>query len=364
MQTPVRLLAALLGVVLLLPLAACATTPHGSSGASSPPPFANAYPAPGDTGERASLWYYLHRAWVQLTRDLSTTELPATVPLDARELERHRFAVAWLGHATLLVHAGSSWILIDPALLEYVGPVWGFGPARLTDLPIAPEALPHVDVVLISHDHHDHLDLPSVRHLAGQPGGPPRFLVGRGLRPWFEENVAAPVEELDWYEHRTIGDVDLTFVPAQHSSGRSLGAKNGTLWGGWVVALGEQRFYFPGDTAYVEQLFKDIRARVREIQLAAIPIGAYTPRKWMRFEHLDPDEAVRAHLDVGAIRSFGVHWATFQLGDEEPYQPALDLVRATKSRSVEGFGTVAIGRIVDVPAPSLSSPVLVASPAQ
>jgi N-acyl-phosphatidylethanolamine-hydrolysing phospholipase D len=116
------------------------------------------------------------------------------------------------------------------------------------------------------------------------------------------------------------------------------------------VGLGERRFYFPGDTAYVEQLFRDIHARVGEIQLAAIPIGAYTPREWMRFEHLDPDEAVRAHLDLEAIRSIGVHWATFQLGDEAPYQPALDLARATRSRSVEGFGTVAIGRIVDVPA--------------
>jgi N-acyl-phosphatidylethanolamine-hydrolysing phospholipase D len=350
MHTPVRLLAALLGAVLVLSLAACATAAAGKPGATTTAPFANVYPSPGDTGERVPLSYYLHRAWVQLTRDLSTTLLPATVPLDAKDLERHRFAVAWLGHATLLVHAGSSWILIDPALFTYVGPVWGFGPSRLTDLPVAPEALPHIDLVLISHDHHDHLDLPSVRHLAEQPGGPPRFLVGRGLRPWFEENVTAPVEELDWYERRTIGDVDLTFVPAQHSSGRSLSKKNATLWGGWVVGLGEQRFYFPGDTAYVEQLFKDIRARVGEIHLAAIPIGAYTPREWMRFEHLDPDEAVRAHLDLEAIRSIGVHWATFQLGDEAPYQPALDLAGETKSRSVEGFGTVAIGRIVDVPA--------------
>jgi N-acyl-phosphatidylethanolamine-hydrolysing phospholipase D len=348
MHATVRLLAPLLGAVLVLSLAACATSAVATPGATTPPPFPNAYPAPGDTGERVPLSYYLHRAWVQLTRDLSTTLLPATVPLDARDLEGHRFAVAWLGHATLLVHAGASWILIDPALFTFVGPVWGFGPARLTDLPIAPEALPHIDLVLISHDHHD---LPSVRHLAEQPGGPPRFLVGRGLRPWFEENVVAPVEELDWYERRTIGDVDLTFVPAQHSSGRSLGKRNATLWGGWVVALGEQRFYFPGDTAYVEQLFKDIHASVGEIQLAAIPIGAYTPRDWMRFEHLDPDEAVLAHLDLGANRSIGVHWATFQLGDEAPYQPALDLARATKSRSVEGFGTVAIGRIVDVPAP-------------
>jgi hypothetical protein len=122
-----------------------------------------------------------------------------------------------------------------------------------------------------------------------------------------------------------------------------------------VVGAGAQRFYFPGDTSNVKELFTDIRSRVGEIQLAALPIGAYTPREWMRFEHLDPDEAVLAHLDLGAVRSFGVHWATYQLGDEEPYQPALDLARSTVARSVSSFDLVAIGQIVDVPPPSATA---------
>jgi L-ascorbate metabolism protein UlaG (beta-lactamase superfamily) len=289
---------------------------------------------------------------VQLTRDVATTRLPETVALDLRELEARPFAVAWLGHATTLVRAGSRWILMDPALFTYVGPVRGFGPKRLTPLPLPAEALPHIDAVLISHDHFDHLDLASVRHLAAQAGGPPRFLVGRGLGRWFDENAGVQAEELDWWDRLPVGDVDVTFVPAQHSSGRTPWSKNQTRWGGWVVGAGAQRFYFPGDTSYVGQLFKDIRARVGEIHLAALPIGAYTPREWMRFEHLDPDEAVLAHLDLGAVRSFAVHWATYQLGDEEPYQPALDLARSTLDRSVRNFDLVAIGQIVDVPAPS------------
>jgi L-ascorbate metabolism protein UlaG (beta-lactamase superfamily) len=328
-----------------LTLAACATAgEHG--------PMTNAYPAPEDTGRRAPAWYFLRRAWVQLTRDVAKTRLPETLPLDLPALEARRFAVTWLGHATLLVRAGTQWILTDPALFTYVGPVPGFGPRRLTKLPLPTEALPHVDAVLVSHDHFDHLDLASVRRLAAQPGGPPRFLVGRGLGPWFAGDVGVVAEELDWWDRRALGEVGITFVPAQHSSGRSPWSRNRTRWGGWVVGLGAQRFYFPGDTSYVPELFRDVRSAVGEIQLAALPIGAYSPRDWMRFEHLDPDEAVLAHLDLGAVRSIGVHWATFQLGDEEPYQPALDLARAAQLRAVAGFDVVPIGRIVDVPEPA------------
>jgi L-ascorbate metabolism protein UlaG (beta-lactamase superfamily) len=317
--------------------------------------IANAYSAPEDSGQRAPARYFLRRAWVQLTRDVEHTRLPETVGLDLREMERRPFAVAWLGHATTLVRAGPRWILLDPALFTYVGPVRGFGPKRLTPLPLLLEAFPRIDAVLISHDHFDHLDLASVRHLAAQPGGPPRFLVGRGLGRWFAENVGVVAEELDWWDRRPLGDVDVTFVPAQHSSGRTPWGKNETRWGGWVVGHRAQRFYFPGDTAYVAELFRDIRSRMGEIQLAALPIGAYTPREWMRFEHLDPEEAVRAHLDLGAVRSIGVHWATFQLGDEEPYQPALDLAQAVQARALRGFDVVPIGQVVDVPEPTPSA---------
>jgi L-ascorbate metabolism protein UlaG (beta-lactamase superfamily) len=340
------------GSALLMTLAACATASGPRPGSPDPAAIANAYPAPADTGQRAPAWYFLRRAWVQLTRDRSTTRLPETLPLDLPALEARRFAIAWLGHATTLVRAGTSWILMDPSLFTYVGPIRGFGPKRLTPLPLPAEALPHVDAVLISHDHFDHLDLASVRHLAAQAGGPPRFLVGRGLGRWFAENVGVEAEELDWWDRLPLGDVDLTFVPAQHSSGRTPWGKNETRWGGWVVGLGAQQFYFPGDTSYLAQLFRDVRSRLGEIQLAALPIGAYTPREWMRFEHLDPEEAVLAHLDVGAVRSIGVHWATFQLGDEEPYQPALDLARAVQAHAADGFDVVPIGQVVDVPEPT------------
>jgi L-ascorbate metabolism protein UlaG (beta-lactamase superfamily) len=285
---------------------------------------------------------------VQITRDLDATDVPPTVPLDTDAMAGQRFAVSWLGHASLLVRAGGLWILIDPVLSDTAGPVPGFGPARLAPLPIAPSALPHIDVVLVSHDHYDHLDSATVRRLARQSGGPPRFLVGQGLGDWFADEVGAKAEEFVWWQAREIGGITLTFVPAQHSSGRTPWHRNDTLWGGWVIGDGERRFYFPGDTAYVAELFRDVRRRLGPVDLVAMPIGAYRPRPLMRHEHLDPDDAVQAHTDVEASRSFGVHWGTFQLGDEEPFEAATDLAAAVRSRGVAGFGLVAIGASVGV----------------
>jgi L-ascorbate metabolism protein UlaG (beta-lactamase superfamily) len=338
----------------VLGVAACAS--QFVAAPSAPPPFVNAYPAADDTGERAPLGYFLRRARVQLTRDAAATELPPTVPLDLEAMAQRPFAVAWLGHSTLLVRAGGLWLMTDPVLSDYATPLPPFGPKRLTPLP--PGVLPRIDVVLISHDHYDHLALPTIERLARQPGGPPRVLAGRGLAAWFAREAALAGEDFDWWQSTAHGELRITFVPAQHSSGRSLGTRNRTLWGGWVVEHGERRFYFAGDTAYSAPLFADLRRRFGPPGLAALPIGAYQPRAWMRHEHTDPGEAVQAHLDLGAVRSFGIHWATFQLGDEEPMQPAKDLAAVLAERGVDGFGLLPVGGWFDVEAvaaPALAS---------
>lgn len=315
--------------------------------ASSPPRHMNAYPAVGDGADRAPFTYFFRRAWVQLTRDEAATELPPVVPLDIADLARRSMAVAWIGHSTQLVRAGEQWIMIDPALAKYIGPLDGFGPKRLTPLPFDLKDLPRIDVVLISHDHFDHLDLRSVRLLAQQSGGPPRFLVGRGLGAWFERRLGLRAEEFDWWQTHAFGEVDITFLPAQHSSGRTFTDRNRTLWGGWLIEHRDRRFYYAGDTAFVEKLFLEIRARTGPIDLAALPIGAYQPRRWMRREHTDPAEAIRAQRLLGAPRAFGVHWATFQLGDEEPIQPAKDLA-ATLSVDRPDFRILPIGGVLEI----------------
>jgi L-ascorbate metabolism protein UlaG (beta-lactamase superfamily) len=338
----------------VLAMAACASWVGDAARAPEPQRFSNPYAVAEDTGARVPGTYFLRRAWVQITRDLTRTEVPPTVALDLAAMAQRPFAVSWLGHSAMLMRVGGLWVLFDPVLTDTAGPVAGFGPARLTALPVALQDLPRIDVVLTSHDHYDHLDLPTVRHLAGQPGGPPRFMVGQGLAPWFKENAQVDAQSFAWWQATVVAGVTFRFVPAQHNSGRGLRHRNTTLWGGWVVEHDVQgqprRFYFAGDTAYVQALFKDIRARIGTIDLAALPIGAYLPRPLMRHEHTDPDDAVMAHLDLGSTRSFGVHWGTFQLGDEEPFQAARDLAIAVRQRAVTGFGLLPIGAVLDIDA--------------
>ena len=338
----------LLALLLTGTVAACATAVITGKTDGPVTPFRNPYVVPEDTGARVGSTYFFRRAWIQITRDLDATDVPPTVPLDIAALADQEFAVSWLGHASMLVRARGLWILIDPVLSDTAGPVPGFGPARLAPLPIAPEALPHIDAVLVSHDHYDHLDRTTVRRLARQSGGAPRFFVGKGLAAWFEAEVGVRADEFVWWQARSIGDITFTFVPAQHNSGRSPWHRNDTLWGGWVISNDGYRFYFPGDTAYVAELFRDIRRRIGPVHLAALPIGAYRPRALMRHEHLDPDDAVQTHNDVEAIRSFGVHWGTFQLGDDEPFDAATDLAAAVRDRGAKGFGLAPIGSTIGV----------------
>jgi len=181
--------------------------------------------------------------------------------------------------------------------------------------------------VLISHNHYDHLDLPSVKALAAQAGGPPRFYVPLGLAPWFQDAGITTTTEMDWWDSREDAGLKVNFVPAQHWSARTLWDRNETLWGGFVVEHPRFRFLFTGDTGYSRD-FSDIGQRFGSIDLAAIPIGAYDPRWFMAPQHVDPDESVLIHRDVHARQSLAVHWGTFVLTDEPLDEPPKKLAQA------------------------------------
>ncbi|MEU9169592.1 MBL fold metallo-hydrolase [Streptomyces sp. NPDC048420] len=241
---------------------------------------------------------------------------PAPLPaVDARTI-----AVSWAGHASWVVRIGGLTILTDPVWSRRILGT----PARITPVGIDWNALPRIDAVVISHNHYDHLDAPTLRRL---PRDTPVF-VPAGLARWFHRRRFTAVTELDWWEAAELNGVRFDFVPAHHWSKRSLTDTCRTLWGGWVLTAQDgQRVYFAGDTGY-GHWFAHIGNRYPGIDLALLPIGAYDPRWWLSDVHCDPEEAVRATQDLGAARMAPMHWATFVLSAEPVLEPLTRVRRA------------------------------------
>ena len=194
------------------------------------------------------------------------------------------------------------------------------------------EELPRIDVVLISHNHYDHLDEQSVIALNAQKGGPPLFIVPLGIERWLHGVGITHTRALDWWDTVQVQELTVHLVPVQHWSRRTLADTNTTLWGGFVIE-GEsrgkkRRVFFSGDTGYSKQHFSEIGSRFGGVDLALIPIGAYEPRWFMSAQHVNPEEAVQVHRDLRARLSVGIHWGTFQLTDEPIDQAVTDLAAA------------------------------------
>ncbi len=295
--------------------------------------YRNNYPHP----EKASFW-----AWqFERMRDglpkppPGGWNLPA-VRTDAEALRAPGTnpSMTWIGHATVLVRLAGRNVLFDPMFSERASPVAFAGPKRIVPLPLSVADLPRIDVVMISHNHYDHLDEASVRQLAAMPQGSPRFLVPLGLKAWFLDLGIERVEEYDWWNATTEGALTITFVPVQHWSRRRLDDINQTLWGGWVVEGEGLRLIHTGDTGYSGD-FRDIGARLGPFDMAFIPIGAYAPRWFMKVMHLDVPEAVQVRADLRAERAIGMHWGTFEgLTDEPLDEPPRILAQQRQARGL------------------------------
>ncbi|PZE19667.1 MBL fold metallo-hydrolase [Paenibacillus xerothermodurans] len=226
---------------------------------------------------------------------------------------RNETTISWIGHSTFLVQIGGLNIVTDPVWANLMG----FG-KRLTPPGIALSDMPPVDIVLISHGHYDHLHFPSLRRLPGNP----LFLIPEGLQSLFYKKGLQRVEQCSWWERKKWGDVEFVFVPAQHWSKRTLWDRDTSHWGGWVIRKrstepgGYVTIYFAGDSGYFRG-FREIGRRF-DIDYALLPIGAFKPEWFNHLEHVSPEQAVRAYLDLGASAFIPMHYGTFKLADDTP----------------------------------------------
>ncbi len=238
----------------------------------------------------------------------------------------------WIGHSTLMVSIDGINLLTDPVFSERASPFSFAGPKRVTALPLTIPELPKIDVVLISHNHYDHLSLPSLKALYNaQPEI--HYFVPLGLAEIIRSAGISRVTELDWWQTIQHGKLEITSTAVRHWSSRKGFDRNRTLWSGWWVNWPDFSFYFAGDTGYSDD-FKQTYARFGAPDLAAIPIGAYLPRPFMKDAHVNPDEAVQIFQDLQPKRAIAIHWGTFKLTSEPLAEPPARLKQALKAQKI------------------------------
>ena len=265
---------------------------------------------------------------------------PAAVPLTAHDpppsnVAPGQAAVTFIGHSTFLVRTASMTFVTDPVFTTHAGPLGWLGPRRVRPPAIAPASLPPIDLVLVSHNHYDHLQPSSLALFADRAS----FVAPLGLA-----DIVPKARELDWWQRVTIGGAEITCVPAQHFSSRTPWDRNQTLWCGFVVRVDGMTIYFAGDSGYTSQ-FTEIGIRCPSIDVALIPIGAYEPRWFMQPMHMNPEEAVRTHVDVKARASIAMHFGTFHLTDEAIDDPprALEKARTAAGVAPDAFRVLDFG---------------------
>ncbi|HLI22486.1 MAG TPA: MBL fold metallo-hydrolase [Stellaceae bacterium] len=256
---------------------------------------------------------------------------PPPLPAPPR---RGEIAATYIGHATLLLRFAGFAVLTDPIFSWRASPVSFAGPKRVRAPALAVDALPKIDAICLSHNHYDHMDLPSLPQLRQRfPAAP--IVTGLGNGAYLAAKGIGNTIELDWWERaEPVPGLRISYVPVQHWSRRRFGDTNRMLWGGHVIEAQGARAFFAGDTGYPGQ-FQAIRARLGAPDLALLPIGAYEPRWFMAPQHMNPEEAVRAHRDLGARLSIAMHFATFCMTDEAFDAPQAALAAARRALGVD-----------------------------
>jgi len=253
--------------------------------------------------------------------------------------------ITWVGHATFLIQLPTANVLTDPVWSRRASPVSWLGPSRLVPPALSFDALPDIDLVLISHDHYDHLDRPTVRRLHERFGERLTWITPRGYADWLGRLQVTRVAELEWWQSVEFANgLVCTALPARHWSRRLPWDGMRRHWASFALArLGDPRIYFCGDSGYAP-LFAEVGRREGPFDAALLPIGAYDPRWFMQTAHMDPEEAVQVWVDLGAHGALiPMHWGTFRLTDEPPLEPPVRL-RAAWTRRDLPAGALRIAR--------------------
>lgn len=259
-------------------------------------------------------------------------------------------AITFIGHATFLIQVPGFTLLTDPIFSERASPVSFLGPRRARPPGLALSQLPKIDAILLSHNHYDHADLPSLRALRSAHAPAAITLLGTAK---LLAKAGIGATELDWWGSTPLGKLHITATPARHFSRRTLTDGNRALWGGFMIHIGGAKILFAGDSGAGPH-WAEIRQRLGAPDLALLPIGAYEPRWIMAPVHMNPEEAVQAHLDLGARQSIGMHFGTFRLTDEAIDAPVQTLGAICRERGVPHFGVLGFGetRLIDLGQPA------------
>jgi L-ascorbate metabolism protein UlaG (beta-lactamase superfamily) len=272
----------------------------------------------GDFGDWASFFY---RRLGRASPDVAVPDghvLPADLVRAGFDGQGGGDSLTWLGHASFLIRLDGRIVLTDPYLTDYASPLAPLGPKRFSPPALRPDQLPPIDLILLSHNHYDHLDLATIEALPGKERI--QVVVPLRLAGYFTERGYPNVQELDWHQETVAAGLGLTALPAIHFSKRTLFDRNRTLWTGYAIESRRKRIHFAGDTAY-GPVFADMAAGLDRFDLALVPVGAYEPRPLMRGSHTTPEEAVRIGQELRAARIVAMHWGSIVLTDEPPFEP-------------------------------------------
>ncbi len=300
---------------------------HTATGFQNYPPI----PAASSKG----VLFFLRRVWGSIFHP----EIPSDHHLSEKEAItmlnnlKGKNTLTWLGQSTYLLRINGKTILTDPFLTNRASPLsFVGGVTRYVPAGIQIKNLPPIDIILVSHNHYDHLDKRTIDSLPDKE----KIHVGvpLGLGDYFLKSGYKKVHELDWEESTAIGDIQITSLPAVHDSRRGVGDKDKTLWCSWAIISSFGKYYFAGDTGY-STVFQDIGQKYKSFNLAMLPIGAYEPRELMWMSHVNPEEAIKIGMDINANVLVAGHWGTIELSDEPPWEPPKRFRTAAKSVGID-----------------------------